>query len=33
MAENLRFEISSDFNYEIEQRLSEIDEQLNVLDV
>lgn len=33
MTENLRFEISSDFNYEIEQRLSEIDEQLNVLDI
>ena len=33
MAENLRFEISSDFNYEIEQRLFAIDEQLSVLDV
>lgn len=33
MAENLRFEITNDFNYEIEQRLSKIDEQLNILDV
>ena len=33
MVENLHFEISSDFNYEIEQRLFAIDEQLSVLDV